>query len=323
MLPLSWGATGCPAPHGTRVPLGELAALASALTWALNSALLRWLATHANVVMLNALRCSIAFVLMLGVVLVAGRGPELLTLPSLPLALLVASVLVGIGLGDSLYFHAIRLVGLARAQPVSASYPLVTALLSALFLDERLSPQALLGIAAIVGGVSVVATAQARPSRAASGARRGWRLLPSDPVQRLGISLALAAALCWAVGTALLRPALESIDVWLATVVRLGCAALVLQLWSLRHLPAVGRSARASRPFTVGVLALGVGTGVSLTLFLVGVAEAGAARAAALTSASPLFGVPLAALVLHEQVTWRLLAGALLTLVGVWLVVLR
>jgi drug/metabolite transporter (DMT)-like permease len=68
---------------------------------------------------------------------------------------------------------------------------------------------------------------------------------------------------------------------------------------------------------------LGVGTAFAMSLFLVGVHQAGAARAATLSTASPLFGVPLAVLVLKEQITWRLLAGATTTLLGVWFIVAR
>lgn len=97
----------------------------------------------------------------------------------------------------------------------------------------------------------------------------------------------------------------------------------MLQVYAVRHLPAVRRVARGQRAFAVGVLLLGIGTAVSLSLFLVAVAEAGAARAAALTSAAPLFGVPIAALILREQITAQILLGAGVTLAGVWLIVLR
>ena len=79
----------------------------------------------------------------------------------------------------------------------------------------------------------------------------------------------------------------------------------------------------ARRERAGGVLLLGVGTALSIFLFLLSVYEAGAARAATLSSTSPLFGVPLAVFVLKEQVTWRLLAGVGVTLVGVWLIVAR
>jgi drug/metabolite transporter (DMT)-like permease len=322
--------------------IGELAGLVSALVWACNGALLRWLSPKADVLVLNALRCCIATLLLLVLVVVIGRADQLATLPLMPVLMLVASVLIGIGIGDSFYFHAIRLVGLARAQPLAMSYPLLTALLAVTVLGEQLTPLVAVGILLVVLGVTSVATAHAHPrplegprplgaagaghaaDAAASHGLPRWMLpLVALGGQRVGVALGLGAAVSWAVGTTLLRPALESIDVWVASAVRMLAAAVVLQIFALRHLPAVRRVARADRRFAVGVLVLGIGTAISLTLFLLSVAYAGAARASALTSASPLFGVPLAVFVLHEQVNARLLVGVGLTLVGVWLIVLR
>ena len=139
--------------------VGELSALASALVWACNSVLLRWLSPRADVVALNALRCVVATLLLVGALLVQGRVLELFDVALGPLVLLVASVVVGIGLGDSLYFHALRLVGVSRAQPISMSYPLFTAVLAATLLGEALTLTVLSGIALVTGGVYLVATA--------------------------------------------------------------------------------------------------------------------------------------------------------------------
>jgi drug/metabolite transporter (DMT)-like permease len=298
------------------VPLGELAGLASAAAWAVNSTLLRWLAPRADVVVLNALRCAIATVLLGGAVVLLGRADQLDDVPLPAAALLLATVVIGIGLGDSLYFHALRLVGVARAQPIAMSYPLFTTLLAMALLGERLSAGALVGVGLVVVGVALVATAQV-------GARGGGKGIAAQSRQqlRLGAALAIGAALCWAVGTVLLRPALEGVDLWVATTIRMLGAALLLHVYAARHLPAVRRVARDSRAFALGVLLLGVGTAISLSLFLVSVAYAGAARASALSSASPLFGVPLAVMLLRERVTWQLLVGAGTTLAGVWLIV--
>ncbi len=304
------------------MPVGELAGLASALVWACNSTLLRWLAPRADVVVLNALRCAIATLLLFAALLALGRVDALDDLPVRGTLLLLASVVVGVGLGDSLYFHALRLVGVARAQPISMSYPLFTTMLAITLLGEQLSWGALAGIVLVVLGVSLVATAQVRVP-ASTAAVSGKRLMLTGRELRWGAALALAAGLCWAIGTSLLRPALEGVDLWIATTVRMLGAAVVPQLYAARHMPAVRRVARDSRAFAVGVLWLGVGTAVSLSLFLVSVAHAGAARASALSSAAPLFGVPLAALLLREPVGWRLALGAAITVGGVWLLVLH
>jgi drug/metabolite transporter (DMT)-like permease len=297
------------------MPLGELTGLGSAFLWACNTVLLRWLSPRADVIALNALRCLIGAAVLLGLLLAVGRGTELYQVPLAPLGFLLGSVLLGLGVGDSFFFHALRLMGVVRAQPIAMSYPLITAVLAIAFLGEALTWVTLLGIGFVVGGVCAVALAQAPASAARQPLAPGAR--------RAGVLCALGAALCWATSTALLRPAAEHIDPWVAATLRLMVAALVLLLVTGRRLPAVHKTARLDRGFAIGVLLLGVGTAASMACFVTAVFFAGAARGGALASASPLFGVPIAVLVLKEQVTWRLVAGSALTLVGVWLILLR
>jgi drug/metabolite transporter (DMT)-like permease len=143
------------------MPIGELAGLGSALLWACNTVMLRWLSPRADVIALNALRCLIGAAVLLGIVLALGRGADLFRVPLEPLVLLLGSVLIGLGIGDSFFFHALRLVGVVRAQPIAMSYPLITAALAIGLLGEPLSPAALLGIVLVVAGVCCVALAQA------------------------------------------------------------------------------------------------------------------------------------------------------------------
>jgi len=297
------------------VPIGELAALASALFWSCNTVLLRWLSPRADhdVILFNALRCVVAAALLLSAMALLGRWPELFDVPLAPLGLLLASVFMGVGLGDSLYFHAVRLIGVAHAQPISISYPLITTVLAALFLGEAITPQVLVGVVLVVFGVYLVATAHGRHGRGglAAGALRK------------GVLLSVIAATCWSCSAILLRPALEQVDVWVASTIRLAAAAGLFQFYAARRGRKLYGLARRDRALVLGVLVLGIGTALAISLFLMGVHHAGAARAATLSTASPLFGVPLAVFVLKEQVTWRLLAGALTTLLGVWLIVAR
>jgi drug/metabolite transporter (DMT)-like permease len=71
------------------------------------------------------------------------------------------------------------------------------------------------------------------------------------------------------------------------------------------------------------LLAAGMfGTGMGSLLYVIGIQQAGAARAALLSSTSPLFALPLAAVVLHERLTARVIAGAIVSVAGIFLVTL-
>jgi drug/metabolite transporter (DMT)-like permease len=64
----------------------------------------------------------------------------------------------------------------------------------------------------------------------------------------------------------------------------------------------------------------GLCNGLSSILWLIGLHEAGAAKAAALSSTAPIFAAPLAALALRERMTSAVLVGTALTVGGVALV---
>ena len=57
-------------------------------------------------------------------------------------------------------------LGVARAQPISMSYPLITTVLAATFLGEAITLQMLVGIVLVVCGVYLVATTHGKHGRA-------------------------------------------------------------------------------------------------------------------------------------------------------------
>jgi drug/metabolite transporter (DMT)-like permease len=221
---------------------------------------------------------------------------------------LLLAVVIGLGLGDSLYFEGIRLVGVSRAMPITNAYPLFATLLALLFLHEPLTPVMLAGIITVVAGVYLVA-------------QRGPLLAPLELFRgdsARGSAMVVLAGLCWACGTVLMRPALQQIDFVIANVLRMPAAALLM--WLLVWQRGAAPDFRALKPRILGLLVLtGALTGISTLAFVGGVYLAGAAKAATLSSTAPLWAVPFSALLLREPITPRVLLGTLLSVAGIWL----
>ncbi|MFL7807872.1 MAG: DMT family transporter [Anaerolineae bacterium] len=289
---------------------GEIYALACALLWALSSALLKSQTHKIHVVFLGALRTIPALLIYWGIVLFTGRVGELLNLPVRSWAYLAGSTLIGLVVGDSIYFQSMKLIGLSRAMPLSTTYPFFTMLLSLLFLDERFGWTVIGGAVLIAGGGYLLALHRGKE-----------RLVESQAVRRVnsvGVVLALCAALCWSISTVLLRVGLEKADTTIANVVRLSVLmvalfAMTLKLGEIERIKAYG-----ARSLGIVFLAGIVGTGLGTFTFLTAVQRAGAARTSILTATTPLFGVPFS-LLLKERPSSRTLVGTSLTMVGVWL----
>lgn len=291
---------------------GQAWAIACAFLWALSSALLKSQTHKIHVVFLGALRTVPAVLIYWGVLLFSGRVAELTSLPIRAWAYLAGSTLMGLVVGDSIYFQSMKLIGLSRAMPLSTTYPFFTILLSMLFLDEQLGWS-------IVGGAVLIAT-----GGYFLALRRGRERLGESQATRrvnfVGVTLALSAAVCWSMSTVMLRLGLEEVDATVANVVRLSVLMVVLSTMVLK-LGNVGRiKGYGLRSLGIVFLAGIVGTGLGTFAFLRAVQSAGAARTSILTATTPLFGVPFS-LFLKERPSSRTLVGTGLTMVGVWLTI--
>ncbi|APD48415.1 MULTISPECIES: DMT family transporter [Synechococcaceae] len=287
---------------------GVLAALAAAFCWTLASSLWRRLPTSLSAAQLNLVKNLLALALQLPLVLFGGWR----VLPG-AFALLLASGVVGIAVGDSLYFAALRRLGTRRTLTIEAAGPAITALAGVVFLAELPTQAQWLGLTLISLAVVVVAVQQ--PPRCGA--------LPSPPgTQRMGLLLALAALLCGSGGALLSRAALLASDLTplQSATVRLAAAAVVL-LPLFRHLPAPRarpRLARSRWPLVLVATLLGTSAGIVLQQAALQALPGG--LAVALLATAPVMALPLARLEGDRPGRAGWLA-ALLALAGVSLVV--
>lgn len=284
--------------------LGALAALGSAVTWTLIGLLVRTLSETFDSIRLNALRATLGGILLLLWVLLVDRGAGLTQLSPGALGLLAVSIVVAIGIGDTLFFESTRHVGLARAMTVSTSYPLITALLAVAFLGETITGRRAAGILLTLGGLALIVTGG--ETKQAEATTHAWK----------GLGAAALAALAWSVAVIVLKPPLREVDATTAQAIRLPLAGLVLLAlpWSRG---AVGQLRRSGRRTQLRVLWLAGLTAVSSLMFVAGVKYADAAVATALASTSPLFAIPIGLVFLGERLEARTVLGAILTVAGI------
>lgn len=294
----------------TPVLTGALAALAAALCWTLASSLWHRLPTSLSAVQLNLLKNLLALVLL---------APALALQPWrvgwAPLLLLAASGVLGIALGDSLYFAALRRLGTRRCLTLDAGGPAVTAVAGFLWLAEWPSPRQWLGVGLI--SLAVLLVARQKPERSPAAG-----LAVPAAAQRLGVVLALGALLCGSGGALLARAALRAgeLDPLQSAVLRLAAASLVL-LPLLRDVPASPPRPRpAQRRWPLWLAATLLGTSAGIALQQTALQHLPGALAVALMATAPVMALPLAPLEGDRPGVTGVLA-ALLALGGVSCVV--
>ncbi|MCX8118014.1 MAG: EamA family transporter [Desulfobacterota bacterium] len=102
------------------------------------------------------LRSSIVTAGLLFLTVVMGKGKDLISVDGKSLLLFGASGLMAGLFGMWTYYMALKLEPTSKIVPIAASYPLITALLSVLVLNEGLSLPRVIGTALIVSGLWLV-----------------------------------------------------------------------------------------------------------------------------------------------------------------------
>jgi drug/metabolite transporter, DME family len=297
--------------------VGESAALASAFLWALSNILMGSQAGRVPTVVISALRGlfgAVFLAVVAAVMYAAGRT----AFPTMSAALgLAGSGVLGFGIGDTLYIGSLHRVGVSRAFPISmAVYPLVTIVLAVLWLDETVTALMIAGTVLTLGGVWLIVSGGQAASKA------GEPVVSRNDLV-MGLSFVAIASVLWAFASVWLRSAAEGVEPVMAQAIRIPVAGVATAMLALAGGHALSLRGYGRRSLMALLLTGIVGTAVGSLLFLVGLQRAGAAPAAVLSSAAPLFAMPMAALLLGERITPRVAAGTALSIAGIWLVVLR
>lgn len=285
---------------------GELAALAAALLWALASVVYGRIGQQVAPLGLNFSKGIIAIALLIVTLLLQGDTRP--TMNGSSLGLLLLSGVVGIGLGDTVYFEALRDLGARRALLLEALAPPITALLALVFLQEILDPGAYLGIVLAIAGVTWVISER----------------LPGSPAPLAhplrGIGFGLLAALGQAGGAVLSRAALAgtAINPLWAALLRISAGVLILLIWGLarQQLAQWFKGLNSRRLLTALVLAAFSGTYLGIWLQQIALKYTAAGIAQTLTATSPLFVLPIAA-ALGDVISIRAVLGVLVAVGGV------
>ncbi|MGH8846731.1 MAG: DMT family transporter, partial [Polaromonas sp.] len=212
----------------------------------------------------------------------------------------------GIWAYNLLFFSALAVLPAGRTSLIVALNPVVTILVAAAFLGDRLSATRWAGVGLALLGVWIVVT-------------RGDLSQLAQSVGKGELSM-LGAVCAWAAYTLLGRRVLRGLSPLLATLLAAIWGTLFLGLLALRDIPTL--HAASFTPSVWASLAfLGVlGTAVAFVWYYEGITRLGAARTVVFNNLVPIFGVLLGWLMLNEPLSVSLMAGGALAIAGVFLV---
>ena len=293
----------------TSPAIGIGAALGSAASWALGAILFKRIGESMSPLAMTLAKAVVSVVLLGIALLLLGFR----SITPHDLGMLVASGLIGIAVGDALFFAALQHLGPQTLVVLMMVGQVVTALLAMAFLGERPSAKAWAGIGCVIVGVAIVLWANLSGERQRSRTR--------------GIVLGVLSIACMSVSVIFAKQGLDKSaavgetmqQTMQGTCVRMlagavGIALVGLLTGRLRGWFVEGRNARLAGPFLFAVCVVTFG---GFWLSLLAIRHVDVAIANTLNSLEPVFVLPLAAILLKEKITPLQIVGTLTALAGV------
>lgn len=309
--------------------LGVAAALAVALCWAVSAIAFSAASRRIGQFHVNQIRLILGSLLLFAACVALDKLEDL---PGGQLALLGASGVVGLALGDAALFLALQILGPRRASLIMALAPGVTALLAPSLLGEGFTLIGLAGMVVTLGGVAWVIMERAAPGEIEGSALLGGAMgLLGAVGQAVGLILS-KAGLGVAHGSGLLfrlagitPETAVAVSPLYGTLVRTLAALAVLSAYAaLTGRPR--KSLEAAKDLgALRIIAIGATFGpfLGVTLSLFAVAWTTTYVAATIMATQPIVVIPMVRFLYGQRPSLRALGGAVLAVVGVAVLSLR
>ena len=290
--------------------LGEVVSLLTAVCWSTNAVLFAKAGQRVGSPTVNVARLGVALIAMLLLHTLLYGTPFPFNAGPVRIAWLAASGLIGFSLGDALLFESLVLLGPRLAMLIMTLWPVFAALMAWAFLGQTMGPWKVGAMLITLGGIALVVGEKGSTS-ADSGKPRRFTL---------GVLLALGGALGQAVGFIFSKFGMAGgLGPISANVVRVTAGLLALGIWqalrgdllsNLRKLS----DHRAAWFITFGAI-FGPVIGVMLSLFAIDHATY-LGVASTLMSLSPVILLPFSVIVEKERVSFRAIAGTIVSIGG-------
>jgi drug/metabolite transporter (DMT)-like permease len=214
--------------------------------------------------------------------------------------------MTGVFAYNAFFFSGLRLVDAGRASLIIANNPIAITVFSAIIFRERLTPLKAFGVLLSVTGALVVISKGSVTGILEGGVGRGELYI-------------MGCVASWATYSLVGKVVLKSLSPLVSVCYSAAIGTLCLlgpALWE----GMLGDLGKYASTDWLSITFLGVfGTVFGFVWYYQGIKAIGAVRASLFINFVPLFAILLAYLILDEPITWSLLAGAALIIMGVFL----
>jgi len=281
---------------------GELYAIAAAICWSM-AAVFYKKGIGAGAIPAVLVRTFFAMLFLLILFLILRGGHFEFTL--MGFVFLNIGGLFRLILGGAAYMKGLENISVSRFIPILFTFPLLTILLSALLLKERIRFEVVGGTFLIVIGIWILS--------------RGKGAIGEKNI-RLGVSMAILAAFLYAFSIVATKTGLKDVDPFQSALISMPVPLVLLYLYySVNN--GSGTIFKLKKEAYV-ILGLGgiVGMGFGSYLFFVSLTKIGAAKATGLAAITPVLSSLIALVTLKEKMKTALIIGTGATIAGIWII---
>jgi len=206
--------------------IGLILALVSAVFFAVGIVLVRKTAGEAGEAFtVTSISIFTGIPLFAVVISIVGDWQLLAAISIKALGMLAAVGIIHFIIGRSLAYDAFRYIGANRSMPITQTCPIITIVLSWIFLGETLTFYVAFGALLMMSGVILITQHKTHESG-------GKKKLTADEVK--GIIFSLVAAVCWGVTPILIKPAVqEAGSAIVGNFIAYSAAGFVFLVWLL------------------------------------------------------------------------------------------
>lgn len=290
--------------------LGEILSFLAAIVWAFAVILFKKSGETVHPIALNLFKNLLAIVLFLPTMFIFNEA-LVRQVPYSEYGLLILSGVIGIGIGDTLLFKSLNLIGAGLSAIVVCMYSPFIITLSVLWLGERLTLLQVAGALMIIS--AVLSTIRVKKRKEISSRDLLW-----------GIFCGVVATAAMAVGIVMIKPLLGRSPLLWVTEVRLFGGTLGLVLITLFHpfRRRIVSSLFISRGWRYTISGSFFGAYLAMFVWLAGMKFTQVSIASALNQTSTIFIFLFAAILLKEPITLRRIVAVILAVSGAFLVFL-
>ncbi len=275
----------------------------TAVLWGISPLLYRWGGKDLSPVEINFVRNVGAFLSVIFINLIIGAWNHLLV--CLPLEIWVfffLSLILGLFIGDNLFFKSMKLIGVGRSTVVSSSYPIVTVIIASAFLKEKVSSKLFIAGLLVVLGVYLIYEDKNKIMDGFSSLK--------------GYMVAVGAAFAWGLSLALVKVVSNYFTPLSFMTWRVGSLLIVTSTFMLIKRRSLSSSLRELKVWIILGAGGTIGIGVSYLAFVKALQLAPVSQIGIITGMSPMLTTLFASLIYKERISLRNGVGSVFVIAG-------